>query len=374
MKSLFKEFKKISKKDWLAKVEKDLKGKPLAGLDWNLNDDFIISPFAHADDLEAAYSPLINQQINNSWEKGVRLKVSNYKTANQEALFLLEKGAEALCFEFEKNPTKKDLLILLKDIELEWIATQFILPEHSWKRVLQSFILTIKDKKQNPSKVKFSFHFNQFASIPKKDFIALNKYASELSQANLIGIFGVKYYPKKKDVDHNLALLIRDVNQYLEAWNEKGLDLKNVISQFQVSIALTDSYFINIAKIRALKLLWKILLKAWKQNPNTPLSISAHLNETTQTKDENYNKIKATTQAMSAVIGGVDQIYIYPSFSIKKKKEILNQQRLGLNIQHLMELESHMTKVIDPSAGSFYIENLTDEIAERAWEKFKSFT
>lgn len=371
MKSLFKEFSKTSKKGWLAKVEKDLKGKPLENLDWQLNDDFVISPFAHADDIKDKYSPLVGKRNSNNWEKGVRINVSNYNTANQEALFLLEKGAEALCFEFKNNPTKKDLQFLLKNIELEWISTLFILPDNSWKRVLQNFISILKEKKQDASQVKFSFHFSHPTKISKKDFLAIQKYSAILTPSKLIGIFGAKYYPEKKDVDYNLALILRDVNQYFEQWNEKGLDLKDLISKFQVSISLTDSYFLNIAKIRALKVLWKMLLKAWKQNQNTPLTISVHLTEFTQTKNENYNKIKATAQSMSAVIGGVDQLYIYPSFSIKKKKEKLNQQRLGLNIQHLMELESHMTKVIDPSAGSYYIENLTDEIAERAWEKFK---
>ena len=371
MKSLFKEFKKTSKKDWLAKVEKDLKGKPLENLDWHLNNDFVISPFAHSDDSKEAHSPLVEKRNSNSWEKGVRIKISNYKTGNQEALFLLEKGAEALCFEFKNNPLKKDLQILLKDIELEWISTQFILPDHSWKRVLQSFVSVLKEKNQDPKKVKFSFHFNQSPNISKKDFSTLQKYSTILAQSNLVGIFGEKYYPERKDVDYNLALVLKDTNQYFEEWNEQGLDLKDLITQVQVSISLSDSYFLNIAKVRALKLLWKMLLKAWKQNQNTPLTISAHLTEFTQTKDENYNKIKATAQSMAAVIGGVNQLYIYPSFTIKKKTENLNQQRLGLNIQHLMDLESHMTKVIDPSAGSFYIENLTDEIAERAWETFK---
>ncbi len=371
MKSLFKEFKKTSKKDWLAKVEKDLKGKPLENLDWQLNDDFVISPFAHADDFNEKYSPLVGKRKTNSWEKGVRIKVSNHKTANQEALFLLEKGAEALCFEFKNNPLKKDLQVLLKHIELEWISTQFILPDDSWKRVLQSLVSVIKEKKQDPAKVNFSFHFNHPTNISKKDFPSLQKYSTILAQSNLIGIFGAKYNSDKKDIDSNLALILRDINQYFEQWNEKGFDLKELITQIQVSISLSDSYFLNIAKIRALKLLWKMLLKAWKQNHNTPLTISAHLTESTQTKDENFNKIKATAQSMAAVIGGVNQLYIYPSYSVKKKSENLNQQRLGLNVQHLMELESHMTKVIDPSAGSFYIENLTDEIAERAWEKFK---
>ena len=77
MESLFKDFKKSSKKDWLAKVGKDLKGKPIENLNWKINEDLVISPFAHLDDLKELPKPLLESRNSNDWEKGCLLYTSD---------------------------------------------------------------------------------------------------------------------------------------------------------------------------------------------------------------------------------------------------------------------------------------------------------
>lgn len=370
MKSLFKEFKKSSKKEWLAKVEKDLKGKPMEGLMGSLNDEIKISPFAHADDRKGNFPPLTEKRKSNTWEKGVRIVVSNFKTGNREAMALLENGASAICFEFKNNPTQKDLVILLKDIQHEWISTHFILPSKSWKKITSDFISILKNKKQNLKNIACSFQFKDGTTIPPSDFKSVQELAQELPLVNLITINSRNFSKKKKSTIEELAQAISLANNYLEKWNDKNLDLKNLISTLQFSIELNDSYYLNIAKVRALKLLWTQVVKAWKSSLNPTTVIETHLTSSTQTKDENYNKIKATSQAMSAVIGGTQRLYIYPSDSFKNKKGTQNQNRLGLNIQNLMELESYMDRVVDPAAGSYFLENLTETLAEEAWEVF----
>jgi len=369
MKSLFKDFKKSSKKDWLAKVEKDLKGKPIENLNWKINENLIVSPFAHSDDLEELPQPLLENRNSNDWEKGVRIIVKNVKTANKEALFLLEKGADALCFELEKNPTKKELQILLTGINHEWISTHFIFPKKTWKGVVQNFLAILKDKNQNLKKVAASFQFKDGTTIPLADYQAVQNFSNQLPLANFITINARNFYQSQKNVVEELVQTISKANAYLEKWNKKDLPLKNLIANIQFSIQLDDSYFLNIAKIRALKILWNLVVKSWKGSLKSTITIETHLTTHTQTDDENYNKIKATSQAMSAVIGGTNRLYIYPSKNLKNKTAILNDQRISLNIQHLMQLESYMDKVQDPAAGSYYLEKLTDDLAEAAWNK-----
>ena len=152
--------------------------------------------------------------------------------------------------------------------------------------------------------------------------------------------------------------------------NSNGLSVANFYSQIQFSITLGDSYFLNIAKIRALKLLWQQVLSAWNIQQNSISNIEVHLTTITQTEDENYNKIKSTAQAMAAVIGGANRLYIYPSDEFKDDLGTPFAQRIALNIQHLLQLESYLDRVIDPAAGSYYIENLTDLLAKNAWKRF----
>lgn len=372
MKSLFKDFKKSSKKDWLAKVEKDLKGKPIESLNWEINENLVISPFAHSEDLKELPKPILENRKSNDWEKGVRIIVKNVKTANQEALFLLEKGANAMCFEFLKNPNKKEMQTLLEGIEHEWISTHFILHQKYWIAVVQNFITILNEKNQNPKKVAASFQFNDARNIPPAELETVLDFSNQLPLGKFITINSRDYYRGQEFLIYELLQTISKGNSYLEKWNKKGLDIKKLVSTIQFSIQLDDSYFLNIAKIRALKILWNLVVKSWKSSLKSNITIETHLTTTTHTEDENYNKIKATTQAMSAVIGGTNRLYIYPSRHLKNKTAILNDQRISLNIQQLMQLESYMDKVQDPAAGSYYLEQLTDDLAEAVWEKFRN--
>ncbi|MEM6967089.1 MAG: methylmalonyl-CoA mutase family protein [Bacteroidota bacterium] len=370
MKSLFEAFKTSTKKQWLAKVEKDLRGKSLESLDWIIHENLTVTPFAHRDDFKKQPTPIFDKRKSNSWEKGAWIFVKNIKTARREALALLDSGAEAICFEFENDPNKDDMDLLLKGIHLEWISTHFILPYFSWKRIIQSFMTIAREQKNDLSKVRFSFQFRNPLLVDAKGHKIFNKTTERLDEYPLFCINGKPYYDGDNNASTELANTLRYANQQLLEWTKNDLPPDKLVHQIQFSLQLGDSYYLNIAKIRALKLLWQLLLKGWKIKKQIPCQIAAHLTDTTHTKDLNYNQIKATAQAMAAVIGGANRIFIYPSDTYKNKKGTQNRQRLALNIQHLMQLESYMDRVIDPAAGSYFLENLTDKIAAAAWEEF----
>lgn len=370
MRSLFKEFKKSTKKQWLAKVEKDLKGKSLESLDWIINENLTVSPFAHKDDIEEQSPPLIEKRKSNNWEKGAWIFVKKIKTANREALAMLDNGADALCFEFEDDPTKDDIDLLLKGIKLEWISCHFILPYYTWKRIIQSFTTIAREQRNDLSKVRFSFQFREPILMDARGHKIFDKTIDRLDECPLFCVNGKSYYDGDNNASTELANILRYANQQLSEWTKHDLPLDNLIQNIQFSLQLGDSFYLNIAKIRALKLVWQLFLKGWKIKKQIPCQIEAHLTATSQTKDLNYNQIKATSQAMAAVIGGANRVFVHPSDAYKNQKGTQNRQRLALNIQHLMQLESYMDRVIDPAAGSYFIENLTDEIAEAAWEEF----
>ncbi|RMG81166.1 MAG: hypothetical protein D6714_13435, partial [Bacteroidetes bacterium] len=159
-------------------------------------------------------------------------------------------------------------------------------------------------------------------------------------------------------------------NALLEQLHDAGCDLRAFYPKIQFSMVMSDSYFLNIAKMRALRWLWAEILHAWNPGFTGNIFIEARITPQTQSEDEHYNKIKATAQAMAAVIAGADTLYIWPSDAFKSKQGSDFSRRIALNIHHLMELESHMHRVKDPAAGSYYIENLTAQIAEKAWAAF----
>ena len=197
-----------------------------------------------------------------------------------------------------------------------------------------------------------------------------DKTLERLDDCPLFCINGKAYYDGDNNSSTELANMLRYANQQFLEWTKHDLPFDNLVQNIQFSLQLGDSYYLNIAKIRALKLLWQLFLKGWKIKKQIPCQVEVHLTSTVHTKDLNYNQIKATVQAMSAVIGGANRVFVYPSDTYKNQKGTQNRQRLALNIQHLMQLESYMDRVIDPAAGSYFLENLTDEIAEAAWEEF----
>ena len=343
---MFKEFGSVSKAEWLAKVEKDLKGKKsIESFNWEL-DGMEFTPFYHSDDISTDKALIPTNKANNSWEIGERIIVSNHKNANKQALEALQKGANALFFVLNENPSFKELNILLNDIQLEWISTHFNID------VFDNFIKVIQSKKQNPAETNCSF--------PLNDISKLDHYTSQLPKGKFLSVNVI-------NIENALVHAIKKGNELLENINDRGLDISKY--QIQFSISLNDNYFGSIATTRALKILWQQILVAW----NIPVealhcNISAHI--ITNSDSENYNKIKATTQAMSAVIGGADRLYIYPSDANQTENGTTFSRRIALNVHHLLEQESYLNRVIDPSAGSYFIEELTNKIAEKAWNEF----
>ena len=347
---MFKEFNPVTKEEWLAKVEKDLKGKKsIESFNWEM-DGMTFTPFYHQEDISKDKACVIpTNKKNNSWEIGERIIITDCKTANKQALEALQKGANALLFVLKKNPSFEELNILLKDIQLEWISTHFNID------VFDFFIKIIQSKKQNSAEINCSFPLNEISK--------LENYTKEFPKGRFLSVNII-------NSENALLEAIQKGNKLLEQINEADLDISSYHSQIQFSISINDNYFASIAKIRALKLLWQNVLTAWDKDLVANSPIEVHLTTNSQTEDENTNKIKATTQAMSAVIGGADRLYIYPSDSSTDENGTNFSRRIALNVHHLMEQESYLDRVIDPSAGSYFIEHLTNSIAEKSWKDF----
>ncbi|MEN0046359.1 MAG: methylmalonyl-CoA mutase family protein [Bacteroidota bacterium] len=344
--SLFSEFPTITKEEWLTKIEKDLKGKAVEELNWNINGDWMVSPLAYSSDwTEKGTAISLKNKANNSWEIGEVISVKDIKIANQEALVALEGGVNALLFDLPEKFTSIDFELLLKGIQLEWISTHFRVDSHL---PLSAFLNYLENINANLQKIRGSW---------RSDKTKLDE-ESNLTQFKMLSIDATTHY---KDTAHTIEELV----QTLLAINAKLKEIEvPQSSQLQVSIAIGESYFINIAKIRALKILWHNLMTAYQLE--TPLHLEAHLAQLSLTNDQHQNMIQMSTQALSAVIGGIDRLFLTPA----DHSNTAFTKRIARNVQHLLQLESHLDHVIDPSSGSYYIENLTNEMVKRAWEKF----
>jgi methylmalonyl-CoA mutase len=156
-------------------------------------------------------------------------------------------------------------------------------------------------------------------------------------------------------------------NSFFNHLTDRNYTPSQINAVLQFSISVDKSYFINIAKIRALKLLYLNLMKAYHIENEALAPIEANFASLSFDENVNTNMIRATTMALSAVSGGVARLNVLPA----DPKNTPFTRRIARNVQHLLKMESYLDKVADPSAGSYYIEQLTEMIATKTWDYFQ---
>jgi methylmalonyl-CoA mutase len=135
------------------------------------------------------------------------------------------------------------------------------------------------------------------------------------------------------------------------------------------SFAVSSNYFIEIAKLRAARRLWSQILTAFNKSGSATIFVRTSLRNMT-VYDPHVNLLRTTTESMSAVIGGADALYVEP-FDRPYAKPNEFSRHLALNTQLILRDEAYLGKVSDPAAGSWYIESLTDSVAQAAWKLFQ---
>lgn len=374
--NLFEEFPPVSKSEWLAKIEKDLKGKPLADLQFHLEEDITLEPFYHPDDFSEAFAPLGSSQSSATWQIGEYIDVQEVKPANTQALEALQGGANALLFELHHELSADELAALLEGIQLEYISINFgqYFPGKRPALLLERFYNLLKITEKNPAAIHGSIDFDAILDWAEPPFGELAEVVlfcnQEMPHFRVIEVDARRLHSGVERTSNELALTIAKGSEYLAQLSEFDISAEVANQHLQFSIAISTSYFVEIAKIRALKLLWANVLKAYKAPIEMPF-IEVHFAPESQDNNPNTNMIRAATQTLSAVVGGANRIYVLPSNAALGKSATSFTRRIARNVQHLLQLESHTDKVIDPAAGSFYIEKLTDKLTEQAWTKFQ---
>jgi methylmalonyl-CoA mutase len=368
----FAEFPPVSKAAWLERITKDLKGRALEDLYWHLNQDIIVAPFVHADDQPAPTAPLT--AVPNNWAVCEEIPAES-SDANTLALDALKYGADALCFRME---SQSDLKKALQGIHLDYIGLYFT---GSALQANPGAVLALLEKTASESGIKASAISGALAYDPltyagMQDW----RYLSDLiahAQAympyfRLIGIDGARYHNGAEAVADELAALLRHGNRYMEELTSRGLVPANAAEQIHFDIAIGPSYFVEIAKLRAFRLLWLNMLKAWGAPLREPV-VAVHFHPQAYNAELFTNMIRATTMAMSAIIAGACRLTVRPYDAGRENESKYDRafaRRIARNVQHLLKMESFLHEIHDPAAGSYYIEKLTQQIAEEAWRKW----
>lgn len=363
--NFFDGFEPVSKAEWLEKVQADLKGQLPETLNWAIGEALSISPFAHREDLPAPPRPLHRNEPTNDWEIVEPIFCGEDLTlANTQALEGLQLGAQALRIHVDRVLNQTDLEDIFSDIHLDFISVHFqstIQPEAMAQQleILKKWAAAqpLKGSFCGPDKVLSNGEFLSYL----KDFEGIN--------VALAGIDGRLSYQGPEEVITELSSLLLQAERLLALGQENDIALPLVHQNLHFQIALETTYFLNIAKVRALKMLWANIQQAYQLDLPMP-KIEGYTTLEVQTEDPYTNMIRSTIQAMGGIVGGVDRLLVYPANQQHGEPSSFTR-RVARNLQHILKMESHFDEVVDPAAGSYYLEQLTTQIAEKTWIRFQ---
>ena len=368
----YAEFPPESKAAWLERITKDLKGKPLEDLYWRLSPTITADPFGHADDQPTPPASLSAEPNNWAISEEIPAEAAD---ANALALEALQFGADALCFRLESLAALEPALA---GIHLDFIEL------HVAGSALQAnpgAVAAVLEKKAAETGVpvaqlRGALAFDPLSLTGVRDWRYLTDLIARtrayLPGFRLIGIEGDRHWNGAGAVAEELAALLKRSNQYLEALTACGLSPADAAAQIHFDLAIGPAYFVEIAKLRAFRLLWLNLLQSWGAPLQTPV-LAAHFHPQTYTSDLHTNMIRATTMAMSAVLGGVGRLTVRPYDDGRESEAPQGRafaRRIARNVQHLLKMESFLHETQDPASGSYYIETLTQQLAAEAWKAF----
>ena len=317
-------FKSTSREEWLDLITKDLRGKSLDEVVWKV-EGVSIDPFVHADDPDAAPSDI---DFPDSWEIAEYFKTGNSIDTNQLILEALEGGCETLLIEVNSLP---DWEVLFNDVYLEMIRVELLLADNlnytSVEESLDAFISTRGSKNNN---------YN----------ISLHQERQAQGRLN---------YENTGNAINDLAEIIK------KAIN--GLD-RGAAPTF--IIELGHHFFFEIARLRAMRLLWSNVTSALNLD-SEEVNIEAGFDTSVMSEDTHQNMISAASIALAAIAGGANRLVIHSS--ALTEEDTAFHRRIARNVHHLLRMESKFDPLPDPVKGSYYIEKLTRKLVTEAWNQ-----
>ncbi|MFR3187497.1 MAG: methylmalonyl-CoA mutase small subunit [Phocaeicola sp.] len=391
--TLFSDFLAVSTQEWMDKITVDLKGADYEKrLVWKTYEGFKVKPFYRQEDLEGLKTteglpgqfPYLrgNKKNDNTWFIRQDIQVDNPEEANAKALDLLNKGIDSLGFKIKgKDVSEEFIHTLLKDICCECIELNFKTCQRQTVKLARFVTQYFKEKGYAPEKLQGSFNFDPIGKMLKKgkDRSELIPTAKELIEIltpypsfRCIAVNSLQLNNAGAYIYQELGYALAWGNQYLACMTEAGVPVDTAAQKIKFNFGISSNYFMEIAKFRAARLLWAQIVNEYKPSCLCACQMIAHA-ETSHFNltlfDAHVNLLRTQTEAMSAALAGVDSMTVTP-FDQAYESPNEFSERIARNQQLLLKEEAHLNRIVDPAAGSYYIENLTVSIAKQAWELF----
>ncbi len=354
MKDLFQEFETSNAAEWKKRIIRDLKGEAFESLLWQNDNGFTLNPFYTAEDLQSDYFPAFHHS---GWEVCAGSTANKAATVNKELLDKLNRGATSISV----NVNNHEPASLLNQIQLQYIKASFycdlqqvnglcayLTSEHP------AALANITLFPVNLSTGKEKLEWFEKTSVLRKAG-AITTATDGLAWARLGAL---PYY--------ELALVFSSLAEWLELCEKEKISPGKSVA---VRTEVTSDLFVQLCKLRAMRRLWELFKKEF--NISSELYIIAETSLINKSvSDQHNNLIRSSVESMAAIAGGCNELLVH-EFDVLSGENTNAGKRLAINQQLILKEECYFDKMADVACGSFYLESLTDKLAEKALESFK---
>ncbi|GAA3999794.1 methylmalonyl-CoA mutase small subunit [Hymenobacter fastidiosus] len=370
----FSEFEPVSTAAWQERIRRDLKGASAESLVWTPADGFAVQPFYHHEAL-AALGALPTPQVRPQPATAGWLNVPTYAVgassmghaAIDRAAAALERGADGAHFDLT-DAASFDVAYLHRRLPL---ATSYV--GYSLRIGAASFVQRLLTAE--PAGLRGFLRFDpitdhapdlpgQLADL--RTVLGLTRRFRDFRALTLNGAF---FANRGGTVTQQLGFTLATAATYLSELPDETLTAAEVAAAVQIQVGLNPTYFLEIAKLRALRQLWATLLHAYELPAGAATDLRIFAGTSTWSKttlDPHTNLLRVTTETMAAVLGGADAVSVAAFDSLYHDPNEFSD-RLARNLPVILREEVQLHRVADPAAGSYYLETLTDQLARDAW-------
>ena len=390
---LFTEFQAPTTQEWLDKIEVDLKGADFnKKLVWRTNEGFNVQPFYRREDVLKLKTPDSlpgefpfvrgNKKDDNTWYIRQDIVADDAAEANKKALDILNKGIDSLGFRIPGEKVSAAFIeTLLDQILCDIVEVNFHTCQRHALELAQILTAYFEKKGYDKEKVVGSIDFD-----PMKKMVMKGKDTSQVLATAPQLVEALKDYPQFRCICVNTvalnnagAYIVQELgyalawgNEYLQQLVDAGVDVDLAAKKIKFNMGVSENYFMELAKFRAARMLWAQIVKQYEPKCDCAckMCVNAVTSEYNQTLFDSYvNLLRSQTEAMSAALAGVHSMVVTP-FDVTYEAPTDFSERIARNQQLLLKEECHFNTVVDPGAGSYYVEHLTDSLAVEGWKIF----
>ncbi|WP_203361815.1 methylmalonyl-CoA mutase family protein [Bacillus sp. REN10] len=378
-------FDQVSLEEWEKTAEASLKGKPLAKLYTETYEEITLKPLYVKADIEQVGTkqfPGVPDYTRGFYKGGYEekplkgappLKAHSASDLQAKRFAAMQAGQNAFSFSIEEQArmtfyeccellsSSYPLYINTKDHFLAFSAFLLKAEAGELQGVVGTDLLShFATKGLLPDEQALAFHFEAVAEMKQR-----------YPKVKTMVINTVPYHEAGANAVQEIAIALSEAVFYLESLKEKGWTPAEAIQSFSFHFAIGSQFFMEVAKLRAFRQLWTALCEAYEVDGEAvKVTIGAETSEFTLSKlDRHVNILRTGTEAFAALLGGVEYLQVTPFDQFNGAPSVL-AERVAKNIPLILQSESHLTKVVDPAGGSYFVESLTSELAQAAWQKF----